>query len=135
MKPVITAILELVLWLSFVLNTACMTCAPDGSGTMESSDHLTLRRYNAESVDCENVAEIGFLGGFFPCPRRNGSSFEASKSISECDLLAETAAHLAVERVNQDSDILPNITLIQKLYPIYVPSRRESQAVSTQHEF
>ena len=71
-------------------------------------------RYNALSIDCQNVTEIVFVG-FFPCLR--GSSFEAPKNISECDLLAEAAAHLAVERVNQDPTVLPNITL--SLHPIY----------------
>ena len=66
-------------------------------------------------IDCQDVAEIVFVG-IFPCPR--DSNFVASKNISECDLLAEAAAYLAVERVNQDPDILPNITL--RLHPIYV---------------
>ena len=90
-------------------------------------DNQPLRRYDADLVDCQEISEIVFLS-FFPCLRQNGSGFEASKNISECDLLAEAAAHLAVERVNQNPDILPNITL--RLYPIYVPSKRASQAVS-----
>lgn len=65
-------------------------------------------RFLASSIDCQNVTEIFFVGSF-PCLR--DTNFEASKSISECDLLAEAAAHLAVERVNRNSDILPNITL------------------------
>ena len=72
-------------------------------------------RFDASSIDCQNVTEIVFVG-FFPCLR--DASFEASKSISECDLLAEAAAHLAVERVNGNPDILPNITL--SLHPTYV---------------
>lgn len=85
-----------------------------------------LRRYDADTVNCQNVSEITFLG-YFPCLRPD-SSFNASESIKECDLLAEAAAHLAVERVNGDPNILSNITL--KLYPIYVPRQREAKAVS-----
>jgi hypothetical protein len=93
-------------------------------------ENQTLRRYDAESIDCQNISEIVFLG-FFPCLRQNNSSGHLfpSKSIRECDLLAEAAAQLAVERVNVDPTILPNITL--RLNPIYVPSNRESQAVSS----
>ncbi len=92
-------------------------------------DNQILRRYDAESIDCQNISEIVFLG-FFPCLRQNDSSGHLlpSESIHECDLLAEAAAQLAVERVNADPAILPNITL--RLNPIYVPSNRESQAVS-----
>ena len=67
--------------------------------------------------DCQNVTEIVFVG-VFPCLRRRGSNFAARQNISECDLLAEAAAQLAVERVNADPDVLPNITL--RLYPTYV---------------
>ena len=81
--------------------------------------YYSPRHYNADAINCQNVSEIVFLG-FFPCLRENGSDFDALKSISECDLLAEAAARLAVERVNGDPDILPNITL--KLHPIYVPN-------------
>ena len=72
-------------------------------------------RFDASSIECKNVTDIIFVG-VFPCLR--DSNFVAQKSISECDLLAEAAAHLAVERVNQDPDVLPNITL--KLNPTYV---------------
>ena len=74
-------------------------------------------RYDASSIDCQNVTEIVFVG-VFPCLRRRGSNFAARQNISECDLLAEAAAQLAVERVNADPDVLPNITL--RLYPTYV---------------
>jgi hypothetical protein len=95
-------------------------------------DIQTLRRYDAESIDCHNISEIVFLG-FFPCLRQNDSSGQLlpSESIRECDLLAEAAAQLAVERVNADPATLPSITL--RLNPIYVPSNRESQAVSINH--
>ena len=72
-------------------------------------------RFDASSINCRNVTGIIFVGSF-PC--RRGSNFVAPKNIGECDLLAEAATHLAVERVNQDPGILPNITL--KLYPTYV---------------
>ena len=86
------------------------------------------RHYGAETVDCQNVSEIVFVS-FFPCLRND--KFTASEKLSECDLLAEAAAHLAVERVNQDPDILPNITL--KLYPIYTPNSKESLTVSSSY--
>ena len=69
------------------------------------------------SSDCGGLTEIYFLG-VFPCHRDSQSNFVASKNISECDLLAEAAARLAVERVNRDPDILPNIIL--NLFPVYV---------------
>ena len=124
-----SVLLNLVLWLTLCLDDVNFA---QGGMTQENNidmkeDNQPLRRYDADLVDCQNISEIVFLG-FFPCLRQNGSDFEVSTSISECDLLAETAAHLAVERVNQDQDVLPNITL--KLYPIYVPSKRVSQAVS-----
>ena len=92
-----------------------------------SGTYYSPRHYNADFINCQNVSEIIFLG-FFPCLRQNGSGFEASKSISECDLLVEAAAHLAVERVNQNPGILPNVTL--RLYPIYVPNGGNPLTVS-----
>ena len=86
---------------------------------LEDSSLRYQRRYGAASVVCQNVHEIVFVG-FFPC-RRNGrseySDFNASDKMDDCDLLAEAAAYLAVERVNEDPTILPNITL--KLRPVY----------------
>ena len=84
-------------------------------------------RYNAGNVDCQNVSEIVFLS-YFPC-LRNNSKFVALDKLDECDLLAEAAAHLAVDRINQDPTILPNITL--KLYPMYIPSDNTSITVSS----
>lgn len=102
-----------LVWLPFLLcHHMCIVVA-------QRHTYYSQRHYNADSINCQNVTEIVFLS-FFPCLRQNGSGFEASKSISGCDLLAEAGAHLAVERVNQDPDVLPNITL--KLYPIYVPN-------------
>ena len=72
-------------------------------------------RFDASSIECRNVTDIIFVG-VFPCLR--DSNFVAQKNIGECDLLAEAAVHLAVERVNQDPDILSDITL--KLHPTYV---------------
>ena len=120
----------LVLWqwlaMALCLNmNLTLGTAQDSLGEL---DNQPLRRYNADFVDCQKISEIVFLG-FFPCLRENDSDFEASENmIRECDLLAEAAAYLAVERVNRNPDILPNINL--SLYPIYVPSGRESQAVS-----
>ena len=78
------------------------------------------RRYRADSVDCPSVTEIVLIG-FFPCVR-NDSNFTALEKLSECDILAEAAAHLAVDRVNQDPTILPNITL--RLHPVYTPTNQ-----------
>jgi hypothetical protein len=90
--------------------------------------YYSPRHYNADAINCQNVSEIVFLG-FFPCLRQNnGSGFEASRNIKECDLLAEVAAQLAVERVNADPDVLPNVTL--RLYPIYIPSGGNPLTVS-----
>ena len=124
-----SVLLELVLFLVLSLNiTVDLTLGMSQVNINDmEGDNMPSRRYDADMVDCQNVSEIVFLG-FFPCLRQNGSGFEASKNISECDLLSEAAARLAVERVNGDPDVLPNITL--KLYPIYVPSKRASQAVS-----
>jgi hypothetical protein len=74
-------------------------------------------RYDASSIDCQNVTEIVFVG-VFPCLRGEDSNFVASQNISECDLLSEAAASLAVDRVNQDPDVLPDIKL--RLHSTYV---------------
>ena len=121
-----SAVLGLVLCLVLCLNIILVYHTGMTRATIMEDEDLIMRRYDADLVDCQNVSEITFLG-LFPC-LRNTSSFEASDNISECDLLVEAAARLAVERVNQNPNILHNITL--KLYPIYVPNRRESHAVS-----
>ena len=94
------------------------------TGKAQRDTSYPQRRYKAEVVDCQNVSEVVFLS-FFPClqGRDTSSRLTASEKLSECDLLAEAAAHLAVERVNQDPDILPNITL--KLHPIFIPKSEE----------
>lgn len=127
----VTSLLDCALWLVLCF-TIHLTLCLGGTVTQVNIDYVkeddeALRRYDADFIDCQNISEIVFLG-FFPCLRQNGSELLPSESIHECDLLAEAAAQLAVERVNADPDILPNITLT--LYPIYVPSNRESQAVS-----
>ena len=134
----VTSLLDRALWLVLCLMVLLTLYSVGGTATHVNIDHdfveddEALRRYGAEFIDCQNISEIVFLG-FFPCLRQNGRSAELlpSESIRDCDLLAEAAAQLAVERVNSDPDILPNITLT--LYPIYVPSNRESQAVSNHH--
>ena len=73
-------------------------------------------RFGASRINCQNVTEIVFVG-IFPC-LRDVSNFVAPQNISQCDLLAEAAAYLAVERVNQAEDVLPNIAL--SLRPTYV---------------
>ena len=106
---VLVSILSVI---SIILSISVPIVAPQ-----TTSNGQTVRgrlRYNASSIDCLNVTEIMFTG-IFPCLRDN--SFEASQNISECDLLAEAAAHLAVERVNEDQNVLPNVTL--SLHPIY----------------
>lgn len=116
---------QFLVWLSLLLcHHICVILAQ----RQTSGAYYSQRHYNAHSINCQNVSEIVFLS-YFPCLRQNGSDFDASKSIRECDLLAEAAAYLAVERVNEDPNILPNITL--KLYPIYVPNNgSESLTVS-----
>ena len=113
---------SLLVWLAILL---CHMHTGLAQG-QSSHTYYPQRRYNADIIDCQNVSEIVFLS-FLPC-LRNDSGFEASENISECDLLAEAAAHLAVERVNQDPNTLHNITL--KLYPIYVPNGKGSFTVS-----
>ena len=111
----------LLVWLPLLLCHICIVPA-------QRQTAASTRHYNTDAIDCQNISEIVFLG-FFPCLRRNsGSDFEASRNIKECDLLAEAAAELAVERVNADPDVLPNITLT--LYPIYIPSGGNSLTVS-----
>jgi hypothetical protein len=106
----------LMVWLPLLLCHMCIVPAQQQT----TGTYYSPRHYNADAINCQNVSEIVFLG-FFPCLRQNnGSGFEASRNIKECDLLAEVAAQLAVERVNADPDVLPNVTL--RLYPIYIPS-------------
>ena len=102
----------------------CNTSMAQRSGRDPSS--YPQRRYGAEAVDCQSVSEIAFVS-FFPCFRNENFTLTSEK-LSECDLLAEAAAHLAVERVNQDPHILPNITL--KLHPVYTPNSKELITVS-----
>ena len=92
-------------------------------GSTVASSFRHERRYNAESIECQNVTEITFVG-VFPCIRKDSKS--ESERLSECDLLAEAAANLAIERVNRDPDILPNITL--KLSPLYVSNSKVRHA-------
>jgi hypothetical protein len=89
-------------------------------------------RFDASSIDCQNVTEIVFIG-VFPCLRdpAEGSNFVASQNISECDLLSEAAAVLAVERVNQDPDVLPNIKL--RLHRTYVSTDEVGKATRIKH--
>ena len=82
------------------------------------------RRYHADTINCQQVDEIAFIG-FFPCLRTDGADFKASERLGECDLLAEAAAYLAVDRVNQDPDILTNITL--RLRPVYTTTNEVSR--------
>ena len=95
--------------------------------TRDPEDSYPQKRYFAEDIYCENVTEIVFVG-FFPCLRN--ANFVTSEKLSQCDLLAEAAAYLAVERVNQDPTILTNITL--RLHPIYIPQSNDSITVSYQ---
>ena len=93
------------------------------------------RRYGANAVRCQDVREIYFTA-FFPCLRNMGTEpaeVAASGRLGDCDLLAEAAAHLAVERVNRDPTILPNITL--KLFPIYTAPREVSHAGRSESQF
>lgn len=103
------------------------SCSETQMSAGNSSSSYPQRRYSARSVDCQNVSEIVFLS-YFPCVRSN-SDFVALNKLDECDLLAEAAAHLAVDRINQDPTILPNITL--KLYPMYIPSGNTFITVSS----
>lgn len=130
-----SALFNPILWLVLFLEVTVVNLTTVSGMTQVNKNDMEetyydqpLTRYGADFVDCQGISEIVFLS-FFPCLRQNHSGFNASENISECDLLAEAAAHLAVERVNRDPNILPNITL--RLYPIYVPSRRDSQEVST----
>ena len=111
--------LILVAVLAFYLPTLAQRSMLDNPSFLDRQQ----TRFFASSVDCQNVTEIVFVG-VFPCLR--DSSFAALKDISECDLLAEAAAYLAVERVNQDPDILPNITL--RVHPIYVSTEEVKYA-------
>ena len=136
-QSITSLLINCALWLVLGLTIHLILYSVGGTVTQVNIDHdiveddEALRRYDADFIDCQNISEIVFLG-FFPCLRQNGrSELLPSKSIRDCDLLAEAAAELAVERVNADPDILPNITL--RLYPIYVPSNGESQAVSNHH--
>ena len=64
---------------------------------------------------------------FFPCLRPD-PEFSASEKMSECDLLAEAAVYLAVDRVNEDPTILPNVKL--KIHPVYIPNDKDLFTVS-----
>ena len=120
-------VLSLRLWMVWLPLLLCHMCiVPAQQQTAASTRH-----YNADAIDCQNISEIIFLG-FFPCLRQNnGSDFEVSRNIKECDLLAEAAAQLAVERVNSDPNILPNITLT--LYPIHIPSGSGGNSLTVSH--
>ena len=118
------ALLLRIVWL-----TGCVVlsggAAPQRHETARSCDYLR-RRYNGDAVNCQNVSRIVFLG-FFPCPR--DVDVPASEKLRDCDLLAEVAAQLAVERANEDTTILPPGVELE-LYPIHVPDSVESTMVS-----
>ena len=119
---------------NILIGAICLSVCVTQSGicvaqtSTQDSSSYPKRRYGADLVDCDNVTKIVFVS-FFPCLRTDcDTDFKASEKLGECDLLAEAAAYLAVDRVNQDPDILTNITL--ELYPIYIPAISESVTVS-----
>ena len=96
--------------------------ASSGAGAQRRYETGSKRHYNGDAVDCQNVSRIVFLG-FFSCPRN--VDVPASEKLRDCDLLAEVAAQLAVEWVNEDTTILPPGVDLE-LYPIHVPDSVES---------
>ena len=119
---------------NILIGAICLSVCVTQSGicvaqtSTQDSSSYPQRRYGADLVDCDNVTKIVFVS-FFPCLRTDcDTDFKVSERLGECDLLAEAAAYLAVDRVNQDPDILPDITL--ELYPIYIPAISESVTVS-----
>ena len=82
-------------------------------------------RYGADTIDCQQVSRIIFLG-FFPCPPKGdlNGDLPASEKLKRCDLLAEVAAQLAVDRLNSGT-VLPAAAELA-LYPIYVPDSEDA---------
>ena len=115
------------LMIKWLLGLLCLAASVHQRGVAQTS--TDSRRYDAEEVNCQNVSEIVFIS-FFPCFRNDStdSEFSPLERLGECDLLAEAAAYLAVDRVNEDPTILPNITL--QIRPVYIPTRTDSNTVS-----
>ena len=67
------------------------------------------RVYNCTSQDVKH--SLYFLG-FFPC------SPDLNRDLNECDMLIMRAVELAVEKINQDPNILSCFKL--KLLPVHV---------------
>ena len=67
---------------------------------------LLLRRPATDCRSPRNTTEIVFLALYPPCSNEARSSSELVR-LEQCDLLTETAIDLAVERINQNPNILP----------------------------
>ena len=99
---------------------------------------LILRGTNAQiegvaPASChQNVPNIPFLV-FIPCLEDNGVTRPTSERLDDCDLLARAAVSLAVERVNQNKDILPNssVTVVPLSVTLNTPETEQSASVSS----
>ena len=66
-----------------------------------------LRRSRPTACRGGNVTEIVFLALYPPCSEEARSSSSELERLEQCDVLAEAAIDLAVERINHDPSILP----------------------------
>ena len=62
--------------------------------------------------DCQYAAKtnVTFLV-FLPCNQEVNGPTASAATLEECDLLTRAAVDLAIEKVNQDQDVLTNSTL------------------------
>ena len=97
-------------------------------------DGRNERRFGASGIRCQDLREIVFVAFFpGPCLSNNTESHtldggvDGASGVGECDFLVEAAARLAVDRVNQDPTVLPNITL--RLHPVYTAPREVSTSL------
>ena len=86
-------------------------------GLFNLRGYVALLRERGVQRECRDIANVTFLT-FIPCPQGfsdNGTSIH--EWLDHCDLLTRAAVELAVERVNQNENVLNNSLL--RVTPLY----------------
>ena len=89
-----------------LLITLCYVVVPLSLSGLRTAAALLLRRQTTDCRSPRNTTEIVFLALYPPCSNEARSSSELVR-LEQCDLMTEAAIDLAVERINQNPNILP----------------------------